>query len=155
MHLGVPDPDGFTFGIHFGSIGLGLGLGIGAAVARPDRTSVVVVGDGGLMMSLAELDTISRYQLPVVVAVMNDAAYGAELFALKAHKRSPGLAYFDRPEFARLMDGFGGRGATVCTVDDLLALEPELRKPSGPMLLDIKLRRGVVTDWYRRLMPGP
>jgi thiamine pyrophosphate-dependent acetolactate synthase large subunit-like protein len=154
MNLGVPDPDGFIFGIHFGSIGLGLGLGIGAAVARPDRASVVVVGDGGLMMSLAELDTITRYQLPVVVAVMNDAAYGAELFALKAHKRSPGLAYFDRPELAGLMDAFGGSGATVCTVDDLLALEPELAKPSGPMLLDIKLRRGVVTDWYRRLMPG-
>lgn len=47
---------------------------MGAAVARPDRLAVVVIGDGGLLMSLGELDAAIHLGLPVLVVVINDAA---------------------------------------------------------------------------------
>jgi thiamine pyrophosphate-dependent acetolactate synthase large subunit-like protein len=154
MGLRVPDPSAFVFSLHFGSIGLALGCGIGASIARPDRTAVVLVGDGGLMMSLAELDTAVQHNLPMIVVVMNDAAYGAETFALRAHKRSLGLAYFQRPDFAQVMNSLGGEGYSVRSDEELRALAPALKDPTGPILVNVNLRRGVVTDWYQRLMPG-
>ena len=77
--LKVQDQRGFLFTPSFGCIGLGLSSAIGAAVARPDRVSVAVCGDGGLMMALPEFETAVRAMLPMVVIVMNDEAYGAEI----------------------------------------------------------------------------
>ena len=59
----VPDARGFVFAQGFQALGLGLGGVVGAAFARPDRLSVLVIGDGGLMMTLGELSALSRYQL--------------------------------------------------------------------------------------------
>ena len=82
-YMGVPDGRSFVCGIDFGSIGLGLGLAMGAAVARPERHTILFIGDGGLLMSLGELETAVRYQLPILIVVMNDAAYGSELQILR------------------------------------------------------------------------
>lgn len=83
MDVPVSGPHDYVFTLDFGSIGLGLAAAIGAAAADPTRPVVAAVGDGGLLMSLGELDTLARSGLPVVVAVFNDAAYGAELHFLR------------------------------------------------------------------------
>ena len=57
MFLSVPDAAGFCFTQAYQSIGLGLGSALGAAVARPDRLTVAALGDGGFLMSAAELAT--------------------------------------------------------------------------------------------------
>ena len=79
MYLRVPDPEGFVFTQAFQAVGLGLGSAIGAAVARPDRLTVAALGDGGAMMSLPELESVTRFGLRMLVVVYNDAAYGAEV----------------------------------------------------------------------------
>ncbi|NUO42203.1 MAG: thiamine pyrophosphate-binding protein, partial [Streptomyces sp.] len=78
-YLSVPDEDGFCFTQAFQSIGLGLATTIGAALARPDRLPVAALGDGGALMGVAELDTVRRLGLPMVVIVYDDEAYGAEV----------------------------------------------------------------------------
>ncbi len=60
MFLSVPDSAGFCFTQAFQSIGLGLASALGAAVARPDRLTVAALGDGGFLMSAAELATAVR-----------------------------------------------------------------------------------------------
>jgi acetolactate synthase I/II/III large subunit len=79
MFLSVPDSAGFCFAQGYQSIGLGLATALGAAIARPDRLTVAALGDGGFLMSAAELSTAARLGLPLVVAVYDDAAYGAEV----------------------------------------------------------------------------
>ena len=79
MFLSVPDEYGFCFTQAFQSIGLGLATAIGAALAQPDRLAVAALGDGGALMSVAELDTVRRLGLPMIVVVYNDDAYGAEV----------------------------------------------------------------------------
>ena len=78
MFLSVPDEYGFCFTQAFQSIGLGLATAIGAALAQPDRLPIAALGDGGALMSAAELDTVRRLALPMIVVVYNDDAYGAE-----------------------------------------------------------------------------
>ena len=65
MFLSVPDAAGFCFTQAFQSIGLGLASALGAAVARPDRLTVAALGDGGFLMSAAELATAARLGLPL------------------------------------------------------------------------------------------
>ena len=62
MYLRVPDAQGFVFPQAFQCVGLALGNAIGAAVANPDRLTVCAVGDGGLLMSLPDLETLGRLQ---------------------------------------------------------------------------------------------
>jgi acetolactate synthase-1/2/3 large subunit len=59
-----------------GGIGQGLGMGIGAALARPDRPTVVIVGDGGLAVHFGELLTVAQERPHLVLLVFNDGGYG-------------------------------------------------------------------------------
>ncbi|WP_309245996.1 thiamine pyrophosphate-dependent enzyme [Verrucosispora sioxanthis] len=63
----------------FGSIGVGLPFAVGAAVGRPDRPVVAFEGDGSLLTGLGELDTLARVGAPVLLVLLDDAAYGAEV----------------------------------------------------------------------------
>ena len=78
-YLSVPDEAGFCFTQAFQSIGLGLATAIGAALARPDRLAVAALGDGGALMAAAELETVVRLGIPMVVVVYDDRGYGAEV----------------------------------------------------------------------------
>jgi acetolactate synthase I/II/III large subunit len=133
-------PGGFVHTVNFGSIGLGLGTAIGAAIASPDRRSVLVTGDGGFMLGgVAELATVARHQLPMTILVLNDGAYGAEHIQLTRHNLDPGLSMFTWPSFAAIAEAFGLRGYTATSLAELAdALEAAGTDP-GPCLIDIKL----------------
>ena len=79
MFLSVPDSDGFCFTQAYQSVGLGLASAIGSAIARPDRLVVAALGDGGALMGISELETVVRLNLPMVIVVYDDEAYGAEV----------------------------------------------------------------------------
>jgi thiamine pyrophosphate-dependent acetolactate synthase large subunit-like protein len=119
MYLSVPDQDGFCFTQAYQSIGLGLASAVGAALARPDRLPVAAVGDGGLLMSAAELDTVARLDLGMLVLVYDDEAYGAEV-----HHFGPAGAPLDTVRFppadlAAIGRGYGLDALTVREPADL------------------------------------
>ncbi len=58
------------------SIGYGVSGGIGAQLAAPDRPVFTLTGDGGLNMTLGDLETAVRLKVPVTVMVVNNAASG-------------------------------------------------------------------------------
>ncbi|MGH3730616.1 MAG: thiamine pyrophosphate-binding protein, partial [Micromonosporaceae bacterium] len=118
-YLSVPDENGFCFTQAFQSIGLGLATAIGAALAQPHRLPVAALGDGGALMGAAELDTVRRLGLPMLVVVYNDDAYGAEV-----HHFGPGGHPLDTVEFpptdiAAVARGYGFEAVTVRTAEDL------------------------------------
>jgi acetolactate synthase-1/2/3 large subunit len=57
-------------------LGWGLPLAIGAKLARPQHPVVAIVGDGGFAHSWAEIETMVRSRLPVVVVVINNGVLG-------------------------------------------------------------------------------
>jgi thiamine pyrophosphate-dependent acetolactate synthase large subunit-like protein len=146
--LSVPDPSGFLFSsAGFQSIGLGLGLAAGAALGRPDRLTVLTVGDGGFMMSLVELDTLVRQSLPVLVVVYNDAAYGAEVHHFNRYGSGMELVQFPATDIASVARGFGAEATTVRDVADLAAVEGWLAEPRGPHVVDARIDPTVVGHW--------
>jgi len=60
----------------FGCLGIGPPYALGVKTASPTKQVVVVAGDGALGLNGFELDTLARFELPVVVVVGNDAAWG-------------------------------------------------------------------------------
>lgn len=62
----------------FGCLGAGLGAAIAARVARPSSQVVLLLGDGAAGMSLMDVDTLVRHDLPVVMVMGNNGAWGLE-----------------------------------------------------------------------------
>ena len=94
MYLRGRPPEQFRVTYDFGSIGQGLPTAIGCAAARPERPTVLFEGDGSLLMQIQELETLRRVNLPVLVVVMNDDGYGAEIHKLRAKGLNAAAATF-------------------------------------------------------------
>ena len=146
MYLAVPDAAGFCFTQAYQSIGLGLASAIGAAVARPDRLTVAALGDGGFLMSVAELATAVRLGLPLLVVVYNDAAYGAEVHHFGSDEPLQTVTFPDT-DLARIGEGFGGVGLTVRSTADLAGVREWLAGPRGrPLVVDAKITK--IASWW-------
>ncbi|PIE13065.1 MAG: acetolactate synthase [Rhodobacterales bacterium] len=139
--ISVPDPHSFVPTVNFGSIGLGLQEAIGAAVADPNRPTVLFTGDGGFMMGgINEFNTAVRMGLNLTVIVANDAAYGAEHIQFLDRKMDPSLSVFQWPSFAAAATALGGIGLEVRSDADLeVAIETLRGHTSGPALIELHL----------------
>lgn len=129
-----------------GSVGLALGFGIGVAVGSPERPTVVVEGDGGLLMNPGELDTLARLDLPVLVLVLDDAAYGAELHLLRAHGLPAGPSRFPRRDLAAMARSLGVRAWRATTDAEVETAMADLLPLDGPALLHVHVDSEVVHD---------
>ncbi len=124
-----------------GSMGFGLPAAVGAKFACPDRTVISIVGDGGFMMSIPELGTISANRLPVKIVVMNNNTLGMvrqwqELFYGKRYSEVAIEAF---PDASLLAAAFGISGGSVSRPEDLDgALEHAFGEP-GPYLLNVQV----------------
>jgi acetolactate synthase-1/2/3 large subunit len=68
----------------FGCLGTGLGYAIAARLARPSSQVVLLLGDGAAGFSLMDVDTLVRHDLPVVIVVGNNGAWGLEKHPMRA-----------------------------------------------------------------------
>jgi thiamine pyrophosphate-dependent acetolactate synthase large subunit-like protein len=146
-YLSVPGPGHFKLTSDFASIGLGFGTALGVAKARPDDTTVLVIGDGGFLMTMGELETVVREDLPLVIVLMNDCAYGAELHFLKMRDLPVAKSVFPDVDYAPIAEGFGFQAATIRTLDDLRKAAPMITRPEGPVFLDCKLNAAVAAPF--------
>jgi acetolactate synthase I/II/III large subunit len=155
MYMDVPDGGSFVFTQSFMSIGLGLATGIGAAIARPDRLTVIALGDGGALMSLPELETLARLGLDAVVVIYNDAAYAAEVHHFAPEGASMETVRFPDTDFAALARSVGLEAATVRSLADLEVVRDWLaRGRPKPLLLDAKVVPTVVAEWLEEAFRG-
>jgi acetolactate synthase-1/2/3 large subunit len=119
------------------TMGFALPAAIAAAVARPERRVVCFVGDGGLGMALAELETIARLELAVVVVVFNDSTLS--LIRIKQASEGhggEGAVRYRETGFDEIARGLGVRGRRVLDVTELgEALEAAFTE-AGPYLID-------------------
>lgn len=136
----VRRPHDFVYTLGFGAIGMGLGEAIGAAAADNGRTTVLVSGDGGFMLSgLAELSIAARYKLDLIVIICNDSNYGAEHIQYCNKQMDPELSTLPWPDLAPIATALGCTGVTIRAKDDVAAVADLIGKRNGPMLIDIKL----------------
>jgi thiamine pyrophosphate-dependent acetolactate synthase large subunit-like protein len=91
---------------------MGFGTALGVATARRDSTTVLLTGDGGLLMTLGELETVAREDIPLVMVVLNDHALDAERHTLERHNLPIAKAVYPDIDFAAFADALGDETAT-------------------------------------------
>ena len=119
------------------TMGYSLPAAVGAALARPGQRVFCLVGDGGLGMTLAELETVARLALPVTVVVFDDAALSLIEIKQRAGQGGAGAVRFDPVDFAGVAAAMGVPAATADRPDDVRAALG--RAPAGPFLLDARV----------------
>lgn len=155
MYLSVPDDDGFCFTQAFQSIGLGLFTAAGAALAQPHRLPVAALGDGGALMAIAELETVVRLGLPMVIVVYDDEAYGAEVHHFGPDGHPLDTVRFPPTDIASIGRGFGCDGVTVRSRDDLKAVDEWVKGPRDkPLVIDAKVVSDRGAWWLEEAFRG-
>ncbi len=98
----------------YGCLGAGLGAAIAARIARPSAQVVLLYGDGAAGMSLMDVDTLVRHDLPVVMVCGNNSAWGLEkapMQMLYGYDVAADLA--PRTRYDEVVRALGGAGETV------------------------------------------
>jgi acetolactate synthase-1/2/3 large subunit len=154
MYLQAPDPQALMMvGTAFQTIGLGLPSALGAAVARPDRMTVLVSGDGGALMALADLETAARNIASGVMVVFNDAAYGAELHQYAVRGLDDTAMQIEEVDFALVGRAFGASGVKMRTLADIEHLRVWLEQGAkGLFILDVAISQSVVAEYMQESM---
>ncbi|WP_354115889.1 thiamine pyrophosphate-binding protein [Bradyrhizobium sp. LA7.1] len=149
-YLRIADQRSWCVPIAFQSIGLGLAAAIGASVTYAGRLVVLAAGDGGFLMSLADLETAVRLNRRICILVYNDHAYGAEVHHFAPMNYSTKIVQFPDTSFAEIARGFGAKGIEVRTLADLAPLKEWIAEGSpGVFLVDGKINPNLEADWYR------
>ena len=98
----------------YGCLGAGLGAAIAARLARPSAQVVLLLGDGAAGFSLMDVDTLVRHDLPVVMVMGNNSAWGLEkgpMQMLYGYDVAADLAA--RTPYDQVVTALGGAGETV------------------------------------------
>jgi acetolactate synthase I/II/III large subunit len=120
------------------TMGFALPAALGAALADPSSRVVCLVGDGGLGMVAAELETLARLDLDVTVVVFNDATL--TLIELKQPPGAdPGAVAYRATDFAAVARAMGVPAAVATTAGQLH--DQLTGVPRGPFLVDARIDR--------------
>jgi thiamine pyrophosphate-dependent acetolactate synthase large subunit-like protein len=153
-YLRVPNARASCLSHSFQSVGLGLPSVIGLAVANPGKLAVLGTGDGGFLMSMADLETAVRLKLRLCILVYNDSAYAAEVHYFRRQSYSVDIVQFPDTDFAAIARGFGARGATVRTPADLDPLKAWVAEGApGVFVIDGKINPNLEADWHAEHFP--
>jgi len=154
-YLRVPNARASCLSHSFQSVGLGLPSVIGLAIANPGKLAVLGTGDGGFLMSMAELETAMRLKLRLCILVYNDSSYAAEVHYFRRQGYSVDIVQFPDTDFAAIARGYGARGATVRALADLEQLKAWVAKGApGVFVIDGKINPNLEADWHAEHFPN-
>jgi acetolactate synthase-1/2/3 large subunit len=120
-------PHGVIISNGFATMGIGVPGGVAAKLAEPGRRVVVAAGDGGFLMTMAELETARRMGTPFVTVVWVDGGFGSIRWRQERRFGRTFGVEFGNPDFVRLAEAFGLAGFAIERADDFApALERAL-----------------------------
>ena len=130
--------EGTYIGPTSGAMGYGLPAAIGAKIACPDKKVISFSGDGGFMMTMQELETAVRCNIPVIVIVINNNMYGT--IRMHQEKQFPKRVMATRltnPDFAKLARLFGCHGEQVADNEEFLPALKRALKSDKPVVIEV------------------
>jgi acetolactate synthase-1/2/3 large subunit len=125
-----------------GTMGFALPAAIGAKLAMPDEEVWVIVGDGGIQMTAAELSTCMQEELKINVAIINNGYLGMvrqwqEFFYDRRYNATP----MRNPDFVKLAEAHGLVGLRVERRNQIEETVREARQEPGTVVIDFKVEK--------------
>ncbi len=109
----------FLYPTGFGTLGYGLPAAIGAKIAYPERQVMAVLGDGGVMFTLAELASAAAEGLPLPVVVVDNGGYGQIRKNMEERGYRPLGVDIPSPDFPAVARALGCHGISIDTPERL------------------------------------
>ena len=131
-------PHGVVFGGQplWAAIGFTLPALLGAALARPERRPVLLIGDGAAQLTIAELGTLLRHRIPAVIVVVDNDGYTVERVIHGLHEEYNDIARWDWTALLAALDPTGTAvGVKASTVAELTTALTAARDASGLTLI--------------------
>ena len=150
-YLRFKEPRRFLAAMSFGNCGYSYPTALGAKLGRPDLPVVAFIGDGAWGMSLPEVMTAVREDIPVVAIVWNNAQWGAE-------KKNQIDFYNDRflgtnlknPDFAGVAREMGANGYKVDRLADIAPTLHEAIASKRPSVINLMVDSQELGEPFRR-----
>jgi len=142
------------------TMGAGLPSAIMAALLNPRRRVMAVCGDGGFMMNSQELETAVRLRIDLIVAIIEDCAYGMIRWKQAVDGFPDFGMIFENPDFVRYAEAYGAHGSRVERVGDLIPALERAFAAGGVHLVTVPIdysenERVLVTELRERLPTSP
>lgn len=136
-YLRVAGPRSWLCPAGFGTLGPALPMAIGAKLAAPDRPVACLVGDAGLLFTVAELATAADLGLPIAVLVWQNHGYGE----IREAMDQAGVPHIGTEagahDYLRLAEGFGCRGVSVSSSSELGEAMLEAFSADAPTVIEL------------------
>ncbi|QIQ01451.1 oxalyl-CoA decarboxylase [Streptomyces liangshanensis] len=141
MHVPRHRLDSGTWGV----MGIGMGYAIAAAV-ESGKPVIAVEGDSAFGFSGMELETICRYNLPVITVIMNNGGVyrGDDVNPLETDPSPTTLMLAARHD--KMIEAFGGKGYRATTPAEVTAALNEALASGGPALIDCEIDPSAGTE---------
>jgi len=124
--------------LDFGLVGFSFACGLGVKLAKPNKTIVSLMGDGGFGMTISELSTAVEYKINTITIVMNNKSWGAEKAYQKDFygKRYLG-ADISSPRFDKLAELYGAKGFKITKISEINRTLKSALKIKKPVVIDV------------------
>jgi len=127
----------FAMSGYLATMGFGFPAAIAAKLAYPEKQVICITGDGGFSQAMCDFVTAVRYDLPMVVIVMNNHQLGMiQVEQLMEHYPNYGTELLN-PDFAAYAEACGGVGIRVGKPDDLRGAVERAMDLPVPVILDV------------------
>jgi len=138
--LNYYNPPSLFTPLDFGLVGFSFACGLGVKVARPDKTVISLMGDGGFGMTVSELSTAVNYNINTITIVMNNKSWGAE----KAYQKDFfGKRYIgsdiSSPPFDKIAELYGAKGFKVERSSEIGDAVKAALKCNKPAVIDVAI----------------
>ena len=132
---------GVTFIVQalWASVGYSLPAALGAALAAPQRRTVLLIGDGAAQLTAQEFGTLIREDCNVITILINNDGYTIERAIHGAEQHYNDIPAWNWPLVPIIMGGATMRTARAGTPFQLNRLLDSVADPTGPVLLDAVL----------------
>lgn len=121
-----------------GTMGFGTGASIGAQIGMKEKQVVHIAGDGSFRMNCNELATISYYNIPVIIVIMNNSVLGmVRQWQTAFYEGRYSQTTLDRgPDFELLAKAYGVAGYTVRTQEEFRAAFQDALTDQKPAVIN-------------------
>ena len=136
-----PESDGsYRISMGFGAMGWAIGASVGCAMSNRKQPTVCFTGDGAYLMSGQEITTAAQENLPLVIIVINDAAFGMIMHGQRMSCAEQIGYKLNTINYALMAEAMGIEGIVIETPQELESIDFErLFKKDGPTLIDIRI----------------
>ena len=141
-------PRSFVTSGGLGTMGFGFPAAMGAQIAQKDRLVIDIAGDGSIQMNIQELATCVEYNIPVIVAIINNGYLGmVRQWQDKLYNKHYSQTKISSPDFIKVAEAYGALGLRVEKEEEIIPALQKAIDAKKPVFIDF------VVDEFEKVYP--